>query len=175
MRVRDRWHCRAAYRPHAPRARRSAGTPLQNNLTELWSLLNFLLPDVFSSLDNFESWFDFTASVGQEGGDKEIIAQEQRNKVRRVHTVHAGAWQDERRHRVRGSAQQCMPPACRPSRRTPCPFLRLTSLALITLQVVSKLHQILRPFLLRRVKTSLPGKLEVSDGAHAPATGAVWE
>ena len=27
------------------------GTPLQNNLHELWSLLNFLLPDVFSSAD----------------------------------------------------------------------------------------------------------------------------
>lgn len=25
------------------------GTPLQNNLHELWSLLNFLLPDVFAS------------------------------------------------------------------------------------------------------------------------------
>ena len=25
------------------------GTPLQNNLHELWSLLNFLLPEVFSS------------------------------------------------------------------------------------------------------------------------------
>lgn len=33
------------------------GTPLQNNLMELWSLLNFLLPDVFSSSEDFESWF----------------------------------------------------------------------------------------------------------------------
>ena len=33
------------------------GTPLQNNLMELWSLLNFLLPDVFSSADDFEAWF----------------------------------------------------------------------------------------------------------------------
>lgn len=24
-----------------------SGTPLQNNLTELWSLLNFILPDIF--------------------------------------------------------------------------------------------------------------------------------
>ena len=34
------------------------GTPLQNNLTELWSLLNFLLPEVFNNLEVFESWFD---------------------------------------------------------------------------------------------------------------------
>ena len=87
------------------------GTPLQNNLTELWSLLNFLLPDVFSSLENFESWFDFASMVGEEGAGKEIVAQEQRSKV------------------------------------------------------ISKLHGILKPFLLRRIKsdveTSLPGKMEV--------------
>ncbi|TRY87892.1 hypothetical protein DNTS_010191, partial [Danionella cerebrum] len=34
------------------------GTPLQNNLHELWSLLNFLLPDVFNSASDFDSWFD---------------------------------------------------------------------------------------------------------------------
>ncbi|KAL8272431.1 hypothetical protein Esti_003721 [Eimeria stiedai] len=33
------------------------GTPLQNNLTELWSLLNFLLPKIFSCVDDFEKWF----------------------------------------------------------------------------------------------------------------------
>jgi len=34
------------------------GTPLQNNLHELWSLLNFLLPEVFSSSSDFDEWFD---------------------------------------------------------------------------------------------------------------------
>ena len=33
------------------------GTPLQNNLAELWSLLNFILPDIFSSHQEFESWY----------------------------------------------------------------------------------------------------------------------
>ena len=32
------------------------GTPLQNNLHELWALLNFLLPDVFASSDQFDEW-----------------------------------------------------------------------------------------------------------------------
>lgn len=30
------------------------GTPLQNNLAELWSLLNFLLPEVFDDLKRYE-------------------------------------------------------------------------------------------------------------------------
>lgn len=34
------------------------GTPLQNNLHELWALLNFLLPDIFSSSDDFDEWFN---------------------------------------------------------------------------------------------------------------------
>jgi len=29
------------------------GTPLQNNLTELWALLNFLMPKLFDSADEF--------------------------------------------------------------------------------------------------------------------------
>lgn len=33
------------------------GTPLQNNLHELWALLNFLLPDVFGDSGAFDDWF----------------------------------------------------------------------------------------------------------------------
>lgn len=33
------------------------GTPLQNNLHELWALLNFILPDVFGDSDAFDEWF----------------------------------------------------------------------------------------------------------------------
>ncbi|CAO1636771.1 unnamed protein product [Sympodiomycopsis kandeliae] len=45
------------------------GTPLQNNLMELWSLLNFLLPDVFSSVEDFESWFK---DKGEESQDQVV-------------------------------------------------------------------------------------------------------
>jgi len=38
------------------------GTPLQNNLHELWALLNFLLPEVFGSSDDFDEWFDIKGS-----------------------------------------------------------------------------------------------------------------
>ncbi|KFK28358.1 swi2 snf2-like protein [Arabis alpina] len=85
------------------------GTPLQNNLSELWSLLNFILPDIFASLDEFQSWFDFS------GKNKTEASREG----------------DEKRQT----------------------------------QVVAKLHGILRPFILRRMKCdvelSLPRKKEI--------------
>ncbi|TFK21697.1 SNF2 family DNA-dependent ATPase [Coprinopsis marcescibilis] len=33
------------------------GTPLHNNLAELWSLLNFILPDIFDDIETFQEWF----------------------------------------------------------------------------------------------------------------------
>ncbi|KAH6797117.1 chromatin remodeling 1 [Perilla frutescens var. hirtella] len=86
------------------------GTPLQNNLAELWSLLNFILPDIFSSHEEFESWFDFSGRCTSEAIKEEIEE----------------------------------------TRKT---------------QVVAKLHAILRPFLLRRMKADveqmLPRKKEI--------------
>ncbi|ESQ31156.1 hypothetical protein EUTSA_v10003684mg [Eutrema salsugineum] len=86
------------------------GTPLQNNLSELWSLLNFILPDIFASHDEFESWFDFS------GKNKNEATKEEGEEKRSA-------------------------------------------------QVVAKLHGILRPFILRRMKCdvelSLPRKKEI--------------
>ena len=42
------------------------GTPLQNNLHELWALLNFLLPEVFSSSDDFDEWFNTNSCLGDD-------------------------------------------------------------------------------------------------------------
>ncbi|OEH77348.1 snf2 family N-terminal domain-containing protein [Cyclospora cayetanensis] len=43
------------------------GTPLQNHLLELWSLMHFLMPTLFSSHENFKEWFDspLTAAIEQ--------------------------------------------------------------------------------------------------------------
>jgi SWI/SNF-related matrix-associated actin-dependent regulator of chromatin subfamily A member 5 len=46
------------------------GTPLQNNLHELWALLNFLLPDVFGDAEAFDQWFS-----GQ-GADQDTVVQQ---------------------------------------------------------------------------------------------------
>lgn len=74
-------------------------TPLQNSLHELWALLNFLVPDVFASSDQFDEWFNL-----------DIEDNDEKNRL------------------------------------------------------ISQLHKILRPFMLRRLKkeveTSLPPKHE---------------
>lgn len=31
---------------------------MQNNLEELWALLNFLLPNIFNSSEDFSQWFN---------------------------------------------------------------------------------------------------------------------
>ncbi|KAJ1720320.1 putative ATPase [Coemansia erecta] len=79
------------------------GTPLQNSLAELWSLLNFLLPDIFDDLDSFQAWFDL-----------DDLAT--------------------------GSADRMVAPDT-------------------ATRVVAKLHKILQPFLLRRLKSDVEAGL----------------
>jgi len=91
-----------------------SGTPIQNNLDELWSLLNFVNPAIFDDLTIFQSWFGFR-NIGEKTrgstSNEDIMVEERKN------------------------------------------------------QTVTKLHEILRPFLLRRIKndvlTDLPPKKEI--------------
>lgn len=62
------------------------GTPLQNNIAELWSLLHFLLPEVFNDLGSFESWFDFS-TVLDNRGNKEVVEKRKRNLVSTMHAI----------------------------------------------------------------------------------------
>lgn len=90
------------------------GTPLQNNLPELWALLNFLLPSIFNSVETFDQWFNkpfsqFGGSTSENNAD-EVLSNEER------------------------------------------------------LLIINRLHELLRPFMLRRIKADvldqLPDKIE---------------
>jgi ATP-dependent DNA helicase len=84
------------------------GTPIQNTLNELWSLLNFVNPSIFDDLNVFQSWFGFK-DIGQKTKsattEEAVVLEERKN------------------------------------------------------QTVSKLHEILRPFLLRRIKTDVMSEM----------------
>ena len=53
------------------------GTPLQNNLSELWALLNFLLPKIFNSCEDFEKWFNQPFSSKLPGEKNTELTEEQ--------------------------------------------------------------------------------------------------
>jgi ATP-dependent helicase STH1/SNF2 len=63
------------------------GTPLQNNLAELWAMLNFVLPNIFKSANTFDDWFN-TPFANTGGQDKmELTEEEQILIIRRLHKV----------------------------------------------------------------------------------------
>ncbi|XP_063967591.1 helicase SRCAP-like [Lytechinus pictus] len=58
------------------------GTPLQNNLMELWSLMHFLMPHVFQSHREFKEWFSNPL-----GGMIEGTQEYNEGIIRRLHKV----------------------------------------------------------------------------------------
>ncbi|KAH2937138.1 hypothetical protein KXW73_000525 [Aspergillus fumigatus] len=62
------------------------GTPLQNNITELWSLLHFLLPEIFNDLNSFQSWFDFSSMLDS-SGQTDVIERRKRTLVSTMHSI----------------------------------------------------------------------------------------
>ncbi|KAF5863812.1 hypothetical protein ETB97_009275 [Aspergillus alliaceus] len=62
------------------------GTPLQNNITELWSLLHFLLPEIFNDLNSFQSWFDFSSMLDS-SGKTDVIERRKRTLVSTMHSI----------------------------------------------------------------------------------------
>jgi len=63
------------------------GTPLQNNLSELWSLLNFLLPEIFDDLAVFESWFDIKKLQYKNGTEKLLKQEEEKQVLMMLRTI----------------------------------------------------------------------------------------
>ncbi|EFJ46678.1 hypothetical protein VOLCADRAFT_81789 [Volvox carteri f. nagariensis] len=59
------------------------GTPLQNNLRELWSLLSFCMPNIFADAGEFLDWFDFRTP------ETAIPAAQQQARATMVSRLHA--------------------------------------------------------------------------------------
>ncbi|GJP36174.1 hypothetical protein CLOM_g20699 [Closterium sp. NIES-68] len=100
-----------------------SGTPIQNNLEELWSLLNFLLPSVFNCASDFASWFSQPLA--------HVLPK-------KAGTGAPGSSVSAEQEDVLGEEERLL--------------------------LINRLHQVLRPFVLRRLKhkvaSELPKRLE---------------
>jgi len=76
----DCWYL--IYRYQIRRRLLLTGTPIQNSLQELWSLLNFILPNIFNSSQNFEEWFNAPFAC-----DVSLNDEEQLLIIHRLHQV----------------------------------------------------------------------------------------
>ncbi|XP_076942981.1 ATP-dependent helicase BRM-like [Bidens hawaiensis] len=65
------------------------GTPLQNDLKELWSLLNLLLPEVFDNRKAFHDWFSkpFAKEVAHNGEDDWLETEKKVIIIHRLHQI----------------------------------------------------------------------------------------
>lgn len=86
-----------ADRYHSPHRLILSGTPLQNSLTELWALLNFLLPTIFDSSESFQEWFSkpfesqglskATSGAGEDAAEQMLDEEEKLLIIHRLHTI----------------------------------------------------------------------------------------
>lgn len=58
------------------------GTPLQNNMAELWALLHFIMPKLFDSHEQFQEWFSKDIEAGSV--NKESLNQAQLNRLHAI-------------------------------------------------------------------------------------------
>lgn len=70
---------------HSVRRLLLSGTPLQNELQELWSLLNLLLPDVFDDAKVFSEWFGGQDAKGN--GNHWLDTEKRVVVVHRLHQI----------------------------------------------------------------------------------------
>ncbi|CUF79758.1 SNF2 helicase, putative [Bodo saltans] len=120
------------------------GTPLQNNVKELWSMLNFVVPTLFDDVDEFSGWFRqaelvsaaATAADSESASSLDASAQSARNQSNHCDS----------------DGGELIDPA----------VPTLSEVA----QAVECMHAALRPFILRRTKAeivnlNLPPKVEI--------------
>eukprot|EP00927_Polykrikos_kofoidii_P041366 TRINITY_DN35279_c0_g1_i1.p1 TRINITY_DN35279_c0_g1~~TRINITY_DN35279_c0_g1_i1.p1 ORF type:complete len:934 (-),score=154.59 TRINITY_DN35279_c0_g1_i1:302-3004(-) len=65
------------------------GTPLQNSVGELWALLHYLLPDIFSVLMDFKTWFTrpFRGIEGLNEFEVQLNPEQEQEVITRMHAL----------------------------------------------------------------------------------------
>jgi SNF2 family DNA or RNA helicase len=129
------------------------GTPLQNNLQELWSLLHFVLPQVFASAKDFDQWFQ-QPLMNDENGDNcedddvdnqleqisssSLASAASRNNIASgdMHLSTNTSSNNQQQHQIQGNSN--------------------SSQSSMRMTILDRLHRLLRPFMLRRTLADVP-------------------
>ena len=101
------------------------GTPLQNNLTELWSLLNFILPSIFHCVDEFSDWFNKPFEIN-ENDIGNVLTKNKNNKGKNK----------RKRNVIKKDLSSMLSDEEKSA-------------------IVTSLHRVMKPFLLRRIKSDV--------------------
>lgn len=138
------------------------GTPLQNNLKELWSLLNFLLPQVFKTWEQFESWFDFDDLKDEKGTEEFLQDKQKQDLVKKMHLI----LQPLLLRRIKADVEHLLP-----KKREYVLYAPLTKEQTELYNVISDRAQDTRAYLQEKVIERLTGATNTP--AFSPATTAV--
>lgn len=142
----------ALERTNASRRLLLTGTPLQNNLGELWSLLSFILPDIFKDVQQFADWFNspFKLDEEEDGLEKDAI-DDDGTEISSAVVSDSKLMSDSTKALVGSS------------------ILSAEERGVI----VSSLHRVMKPFLLRRLKADvvLDMPLKIERTVYCPFTG----
>ncbi|KFY14595.1 hypothetical protein V492_02528 [Pseudogymnoascus sp. VKM F-4246] len=140
-----------------------SGTPLQNNLKELWSLLNFLLPTVFVDWEAFESWFDFSDLQDEEGTEEFIADQKKQELVKKIHLV----LQPLLLRRIKADVEHMLP-----RKREYVLYAPMTEQQTELYDILSDKSQDARKYLENKVVERITGARNASKGSSKPKTKA---
>ena len=134
------------------------GTPLQNNLGELWALLSFVLPEIFQDIQQYAEWFNkpFEMQADDETAAPDTAAAGSADEQSGVATKSKG-----RSKLAKGSNR-------RNSKLVPRGGASLSTSNALSVEeralIVTSIQRIIKPFLLRRLKrdviAELPLKVE---------------
>ena len=139
------------------------GTPLQNNLGELWALLSFILPKLFDDEQQFTDWFNRPFESDDEDEEEESIEGPDRQSVAvsAEETALRMSSETKRNYEKRGKLKTSRPKAIKqyyhiiPSSSSSSSSSSSLLSASEQQAVVSALHRVIKPFLLRRLKTDV--------------------
>ncbi len=134
------------------------GTPLQNNLNELWALLSFVLPGLFDDEQQFSAWFNRPFESDDEEEEEEDAVEVEGEQQLQVLASGTNTKKDLKYHSSHKK---------KPFSGSSVSSMSLSAASTLSdgekAAIVSALHRVMKPFLLRRVKTDvapdLPAKV----------------